>query len=98
MYEDEVQDEYEANTGEVIVSTLEGRDALRVPAVLVANHGPFTWGEDAHAAVKNSVVLDTVAQMALGALQLNPELDSIPDHLLDRHFLRKHGPTAYYGQ
>ena len=94
----EVAGVYEANTGKVIVETLAGTNPLDLPAVLVAGHGPFTWGATPAAAASNSAVLETVAHMALGALQLNPALPPIPDYLLDRHFRRKHGPSAYYGQ
>lgn len=90
--------DYETNTGKVVVEAFAGRDPLDVPAVLVVHHGPFTWGTTPAAAVKNSVVLETVAHMALGALQLSPDLGPIPDTLLRKHFRRKHGPDAYYGQ
>ena len=66
--------------------------------MLVAHHGPFVWGKNARAAVENSVVLEEVARMALGTMQLNPSITPIPDALLDKHFRRKHGPSAYYGQ
>ena len=98
MRPEDVEQDYEVNTGKLIVQTLGGHSELAVPAILVARHGPFTWGEDADSAVTNSVVLELVAQMALGTLQLNPDADALPDWLLDRHFLRKHGPQAYYGQ
>ncbi len=95
---EEVGGAYEANTGGVIVETFSGRDPLDVPAVLVAGHGPFTWGETAAAAVKNSVVLEAVAEMGLGTLQLRSSQRSIPQYLMERHYRRKHGPGAYYGQ
>ncbi len=94
----EVEGEYELNTGKVIVEAFAGRRAAHLPAVLVAGHGPFTWGADAAAAVVNSVVLETVAGMALATFQLAPAQPSLPTYLSDRHFLRKHGPGAYYGQ
>jgi L-ribulose-5-phosphate 4-epimerase len=94
----EVQTDYELNTGKVIVETIGDNDPLRVPAILVANHGPFTWGGSPHEAVKNSAVLEVVAQMARDTFLLNPDAPPIPDHLLDKHFLRKHGENAYYGQ
>jgi len=94
----EVAGVYEANTGKVIIETFAGTDPLDLPAVLVAGHGPFTWGTTPAAAAANSVVLETVAHLALGTLQLNPALPPIADYLLDRHFRRKHGPSAYYGQ
>ena len=75
-----------------------GIDPVQMPAVLVANHGPFVWGPDAEAAVHNAAVLELTAQMAFLTLQLNPQIPVMPAHLLDKHFLRKHGPGAYYGQ
>jgi L-ribulose-5-phosphate 4-epimerase len=69
-----------------------------MPAALAANHGPFAWGKDVAAAVKNAVALEEVARMALGTLQLNPEAPPIAQHILDKHYFRKHGPGAYYGQ
>jgi L-ribulose-5-phosphate 4-epimerase len=94
---EETASEYERNTGRVIVETFVGRDPLEVPAVLVASHGPFTWGTTCTAAVTNSVVLEAVARMALDTLAL-AATPPLPPHLLDRHFKRKHGPGAYYGQ
>ena len=69
-----------------------------MPAVLVANHGPFAWGADAAAAVHNAAVLEVVARMAFLSMQMNPALPAMPQQLLEKHFLRKHGPGAYYGQ
>lgn len=91
---------YEAETGLAIVERFRegGLDPVRMPAVLVANHGPFTWGADAHGAVHNAAVLELTARMALHTLQLSPELPAMPQHLLEKHFFRKHGPGAYYGQ
>ncbi len=94
----EIQQDYEANTGRVIVRRFEGMDPLQMPAVLVANHGPFTWGDSAAAAVENAVVLEEVARMAHGALAINPDREPISQSLLDKHYLRKHGENAYYGQ
>ena len=73
-------------------------DPNAMPAVLVANHGPFTWGKDSHDSVKNAVVLEEVAAMGLGTMSLNPEQPGISRALLDKHYLRKHGRDAYYGQ
>lgn len=95
---DETGDAYERDTGRVIVERFSDLDAQAVPAVLVAHHGPFTWGPDANAAVTNSIVLEAVAAMAIDTLSLAPGAGPIPDVLLRRHFLRKHGPGAYYGQ
>ncbi len=91
---------YELETGMAIVERfLElGLDPIRMPAVLVANHGPFAWGGDAREAVHNAAVLDLVARMALLSLELAPDLAPMPEQLLKKHFNRKHGPGAYYGQ
>jgi len=75
-----------------------GIDPSQMPAVLVANHGPFTWGVDADAAVHNAAVLELTARMALLTLQMTPNLPNMPQYLLEKHFFRKHGPGAYYGQ
>ncbi len=97
---EEIAEAYEANTGKVIVERfLEGGiDPAAVPAVLVAGHGPFTWGESPEAAVEHSIVLEYSARMALDTLRLAPGAEAIPRCLLDKHFLRKHGPGKYYGQ
>ena len=89
--------DYELNTGKVIVEAFAGIDPLDIPAVLVAAHGPFTWGVDPEGAVRGSVALETVARMAIDTLAL-ADVQSIPGHLLERHFRRKHGPGATYGQ
>jgi len=94
----EINGAYEEQTGQVIVEAFENNKPMDVPAVLVAHHGPFTWGLTPDDAVKNSVVLETVAHLALGSLQLNPNLAPVKKPLLERHFHRKHGPGAYYGQ
>jgi L-ribulose-5-phosphate 4-epimerase len=91
---------YEAETGLAIVERFrEGSiDPSLMPAVLVANHGPFVWGRDAQGAVHNAAVLEVTARMALLSLQLDKDLPAMPQHLLEKHFFRKHGPGAYYGQ
>ena len=94
----EVNTDYEANTGKVIIETIAQRDPLALPGILVNQHAPFTWGKDAHTAVHHAVVLEEVARMALLTLQLNPQLAPIAPYLLDKHYLRKHGEQAYYGQ
>lgn len=95
----EVAEAYERNTGRLIVERFGSAiHPDHVPAVLVANHGPFTWGHDAMSAVINAVALENVAAMAMGSLRLAPDLEPIPDHILQKHFSRKHGPGAYYGQ
>lgn len=94
----ETAKEYERHTGRVILEAFGGQDPLEVPAVLVAAHGPFTWGETPEEAVWNSAVLEAVCRMALDTWALAPGAGPVPGHLLDRHFRRKHGPDAYYGQ
>ena len=97
MTRDEVEHEYERNTGKVIVERFKGIDPLSVPAVLVAGHGAFTWGRTPEEALTNSIALEAVARMAWGTLSLG-ECGSFPGYLLDKHFTREHGPRAYYGQ
>lgn len=94
----EVEGDYELNTGHVITETLGRRDPLAMPGVLVAEHAPFAWGQSADEAVHNAVVLEEVARMALYTLMLDPKRGAIATHLLDKHYLRKHGRNAYYGQ
>jgi L-ribulose-5-phosphate 4-epimerase len=95
---EEIASAYEWETGNVIVERFEGIDPEQIPAVLVRNHGPFTWGPSGAKAVETAQALEIVAEMAWKALQLNPEVQPVAQHLLDKHFLRKHGATAYYGQ
>jgi L-ribulose-5-phosphate 4-epimerase len=94
----EIKTDYEANTGEVIVEAFKKLEPLQHPAVLVASHGPFAWGLDAHDAVHNAVVLEFIARLAGETLRVNPKTPPMQSALLDKHFLRKHGPKAYYGQ
>jgi L-ribulose-5-phosphate 4-epimerase len=100
MTQEEVEGEYELETGRVIVETFRrgGIDPAAMPAVLVANHGPFTWGADGQDAVHNAAVLDIVARLALRTLQASPGIGDMPAWLLAKHHGRKHGPGAYYGQ
>ncbi len=100
LTEQQTTHHYEAQTGQAIVQRFRdgGIDPIQMPAVLVANHGPFTWGADADAAVHNAAVLELTARMALLTLQMRPDLPSMPQYLLEKHFFRKHGPGAYYGQ
>lgn len=98
MRDDEIQREYEKETGNVIVETFREKRPTEVPGVLVNNHGPFAWGKDAHQAVHNAVVMEEVAKMAYRTFALTPGIESISQVLLDKHFLRKHGNNAYYGQ
>ncbi len=97
---EEIGEDYERNTGKVIVETFRERSIQPqfVPGVICRSHGPFTWGKDAAQAVYHAVVLEEVAKMALLTEQLNPSAGPAPQHIQDKHFLRKHGPNAYYGQ
>ena len=95
---DEIETDYERNTGRVIVERFEVIDPWDRPGVLVAGHGPFAWGADADDAVHNAVILEFVARLAAETLRLAPDADPIGESLLDRHYLRKHGPEATYGQ
>ena len=98
LTEEEVESGYELNTGRVIVGRFQEMDYQAVPAVLVAEHGPFTWGKDCHEAVHNSVVLEQVAEMAFFTRLLTGHDRPISGHVLEKHYQRKHGPAAYYGQ
>lgn len=97
MTEAEVKGAYELETGNVIIKRFEGMNPMHTPGVLVKNHGPFAWGKDAHDAVHNAVVMEQVAKMASIAFAANPNLTMNP-LLVEKHYLRKHGPNAYYGQ
>ena len=94
----EIKNDYEGNTGEVIVETFKGLDPLQHPAVLVASHGPFCWGKSAADAVHNACVLEFVARLNSETLRINPKIKPMQSVLLSKHFLRKHGPNATYGQ
>ncbi len=98
MTPEEIGGEYEKETGSVIIETFRDRDPAAVPAVLVYSHGPFVWGTDAMNAVHNAVVMEEVAFMDWHAMMLEPGLGSMQQELLDKHYLRKHGANAYYGQ
>lgn len=95
---DEIEEGYEKNTGLVIVETFKGRNPMYVPGVLCKNHGPFTWGKDAHEAIHNAVVLEEIAKMNLYTELLNHDVAPAPQCMQEKHFMRKHGPNAYYGQ
>lgn len=97
MTEAEVKSAYEKETGSVIIERFKGLNPLHIPAVLVKNHGPFSWGKDADEAVHNAAVMEQVARMAFISLQVNPQL-TMNKLLIEKHFSRKHGPDAYYGQ
>lgn len=96
---EEVEEAYEKNTGKVIIETIDslGYDPMAIPGIVVKNHGPFAWGNSPANAVYNAVVMETVAEMDLRTLMLNPNA-TIAKYVLDKHYMRKHGPNAYYGQ
>lgn len=98
LSEEEVREAYEANTGLVIVERFSDLDPASIPAVLVANHGPFAWGTDPHNAVHNAVLVEYLATMELQARSINPQAPVPAPYLIDKHYLRKHGRNAYYGQ
>ena len=98
MTNEEIAGEYEKETGKVIIEAFDGKNPEAVPGVLVHSHGPFAWGKDASEAVHNAVVMEEVAFMAFHAMMLSPNLQDMQQELLDKHYLRKHGKNAYYGQ
>jgi L-ribulose-5-phosphate 4-epimerase len=98
MTKAEIEGAYELETGTVIIETFQGKDPDAIPAVLVHSHGPFTWGSDPMNAVHNAVVLEEIAFMNFHTLMLEPKIPPMQQELLDKHYLRKHGANAYYGQ
>ena len=98
LSEEEIENGYEKNTGLVIKETFLNKDPDAIPGVLVKNHGPFTWGTSPNNAVHNAAVLEEVAYMAYYAMTLNPGIKNVDSYLLDKHYFRKHGKNAYYGQ
>lgn len=98
LTKEEIDEAYEKNTGLLIVEYFKDRDYISMPAVLCKNHGPFTWGKDAYDAVHNAVVLEEVAKMAARCELINPQVQPAPQELQDKHYNRKHGAGAYYGQ
>ena len=98
LTKEEIDEAYEKNTGVLIADYFKDKDYEAVPAVLCKNHGPFTWGKDAHEAVHNAVVLEEVAKMACRCELINPQVKPAPQELQDKHYYRKHGANAYYGQ
>lgn len=97
LTQEEIDEGYEKNTGTIIIETFKDKDPMAVPAVLCTNHGPFAWGKDAKEAVHNAVVLEEVARMALFTEQLKPDVKPAPQRIQDKHYFRKHGANAYYG-
>jgi len=98
LTKEEVEEDYEGNTGKVIVERFAGLKPLEIPAVLVAGHGPFTWGKTPSESVENSLILEKIAKMAFSAFQINPELNRLPEYIRKKHYQRKYGVDAYYGQ
>jgi L-ribulose-5-phosphate 4-epimerase len=99
LTEEEVKSGYEKNTAKVIIELFEKKgNPTTMPGILVAGHGPFCWGKDADDSVKNSLILERIAEMAFQTLTLNPEIDPLPEYILNKHHERKHGKNAYYGQ
>jgi L-ribulose-5-phosphate 4-epimerase len=98
LSEEEINDAYEINTGRLITEYYKEKDYMAVPACLCKNHGPFAWGKNAKEAVHHSVVLEEVAKMAARCEHINPDVKPAPRELLDKHYMRKHGTNAYYGQ
>lgn len=98
LTEDEVKCAYEVNTGRVIIECIGDNNPLDIPGIVVKNHGPFAWGTDAANSVYNAVVMEKVAEMAYKTITLNKDVNRIPQFLLDKHYYRKHGKNAYYGQ
>jgi L-ribulose-5-phosphate 4-epimerase len=98
LTEEEVNSGYELNTGKIIIERFKNLDPVATPGVLLSGHAPFTWGKNPVDSVKNNLVLERIAKMALFSLQLNNKLEELPDYILKKHYLRKHGPDAYYGQ
>ena len=98
LTQEETEEAYEKNTGKVIVETFEDKDPNDIPGVIVRNHGIFAWGKDAHESVHNAVVMEEVAKMNFRAMLLNPNAGTVRQYILDKHYNRKHGKNAYYGQ
>ncbi|EHR31633.1 L-ribulose-5-phosphate 4-epimerase [Helcococcus kunzii] len=98
LSKEEIDEDYEKNTGKLIVEFMKDKEVTKIPAVLLKNHGPFTWGKDAFDAVHNAVVLEEVAKMAMFTESINKEAKETPKEVQDKHYYRKHGANAYYGQ
>lgn len=100
LTKEEIKNDYEKNTGLVIIETLKERNInpMDIPGIIIASHGPFAWGKDSRQAVYNAVVLEELSKMAYRTIQINPNIKSVEKYLLDKHYFRKHGKNAYYGQ
>ena len=95
---EEIEEAYEVNTGKVIIETIGDKNPMDIPGIVVKNHGPFAWGRTPAGSVYNAVVMDKVAEMAYKTMTLNPRTPRVAQYLLDKHYFRKHGANAYYGQ
>lgn len=98
LSKEEVEQGYEVNTGKVIVEKFQGIDPVSMPGVLVAGHAPFTFGKNASESVRNSLILERIAEMAYGTMQISGSAEKLPDYISEKHFQRKQGPNSYYGQ
>ena len=98
LTEKEVLENYELNTGKIIVERFQELDPDATPGVLLAGHAPFTWGKTPAESVRNNLIMESIAQMAYSSKQVNPDLKTLPDYIINKHYMRKHGPDAYYGQ
>jgi L-ribulose-5-phosphate 4-epimerase len=98
LTKEEVNTAYERHTGTVIIERFRGIDPSVIPGVLVAGHAPFTWGKNPADSVRNNLILERIAKMAFLSFRINPDLEELPDYILNKHYQRKHGPDAYYGQ
>lgn len=98
LLDSEIKEDYELNTGKVIVETMKDKNPLHFPGVIVDKHGPFNWGTSPENAVENAVIMEEVAKLAYHTVMLQPVINNMEQSLLDKHFLRKHGKNAYYGQ
>lgn len=98
LFPDEIQKNYEKNTGKVIIETFQNKNPIDIPGILCKSHGPFTWGKDSYEAVQNAVILEEIAKINAWTELLQPHIQPVSQTLLNKHFLRKHGDNAYYGQ
>lgn len=98
LTEEEINEDYGVNTGKVIIEKFKDLNPMNIPGVILASHAPFTWGKDASESVKHSLILERIAEMAYGTLQLNPDTNPLKQHILDKHYNRKHGANSSYGQ
>lgn len=98
LYKEEVENAYELNTGKIILEVFKEIDIVNMPGVLVAGHAPFTFGKNTFESVRNSLILERLAEMAFGTMQINSSILKLPEYISEKHYQRKHGPNSYYGQ